>query len=111
MRLAGTSTPVVRAIETRDRLAQLREPDGGRIEHRLRIERAFRGFHDGARRGEVGLADFQVHHVPAGRLELAREGLDLHHLERRDPRHARGDAQPPGVQVIHSAILAPAGRA
>jgi hypothetical protein len=34
-----------------------------------------------------------VDHVVAARLDLARERLDLHHLERLDVRHPGGGAQ------------------
>ncbi len=82
---------VARAVELRDGKAQLREAQGRRVEHRLRVERALRRLDDRARGREVGLADLEVDHVAALGLDLAREGLDLHHLEGLDVRHARGD--------------------
>src|SRR5258706_11558151 len=47
--------------------------------------------------GEGRFADLEMDPVAPLRLDLAREGLDLHHLERLDVSHAGGEVDAAGV--------------
>ena len=72
-----------------DRLAQRQDAGGGRVVRRSLVqERARRRLGDVARRVEVGLADLQVDHVAAGRLERAGARGGLEGGLRPDPLHA-----------------------
>jgi hypothetical protein len=91
---------VAASIEPRDRLAQLPQAERRGVVHALVVERLLRRIDDRLRRAEIGLADLQVDHVPALRLHLARECLDLHHLEGLDMGHAGREVQAP-CRVVH----------
>ena len=72
-----------------DRLAQRRDAGGGRVVRRSLVQqRPRRGLGDVARRVEVGLADLQVDHVAAGRLERTGARGGLEGGLRPDPLHA-----------------------
>ena len=72
-----------------DRLAQRRDAGGGRVVRRALVQqRPGRGLGDVARRVEVGLADLQVDHVAAGRLERTGARGGLEGGLRPDPLHA-----------------------
>ena len=67
----------------RDRLAQLGKALRRAVVRPAVVQRLFGRFDDVRRRGEIGLADFQVHHAAALRFE--RAGLHQHIEGRFDP--------------------------
>jgi hypothetical protein len=52
------------------------------------FDRAYAGVADRPGRRKIGLADFHVHDGAPRRLKLFRAREQLHHVERRDLRHA-----------------------
>ena len=83
--------PVAIGVVAADRLAELGEAQGRRVEHRLRAERLRRGLDDRLGRGEIRLTDLEVDDIRARGLHPVSLGEHLHDLKRGDAPDTAGE--------------------